>query len=72
MNAQRMLGLALLVAGMALLLFGWNATDSVTENVSEGLTGRFTDKTTWYLIGGAVLAVVGLGLSAAGGRSSTR
>lgn len=68
MSSQRILGLALLVAGVVLFLFGLNATDSVTEEVSEGLTGKFTDKTTWYIIGGAAMAVVGFMLSAIGGR----
>ena len=72
MNSQRILGLAMLVAGIALLVFGLNATDSVTESVKEGLTGTYTDRTTWYLIGGAAMAVLGLGLGAIGGRRAAR
>jgi hypothetical protein len=55
-----MLGLALLVVGGLLLYFGLHATDSVSESVQEGVTGKYTDKTTWYIIGGAVTALVGL------------
>jgi hypothetical protein len=68
MSSQRILGLVMLVAGVVLFLFGLNATDAVTEEVREGLTGKFSDKTTWYIIGGAALAVVGFMLSAVGGR----
>lgn len=56
---SKILGVVLLVAGLMLLAFGWNASDSVADSVSEGFTGRFTDKTMWYLIGGAILAVAG-------------
>jgi len=57
--SPKVLGIALLVVGVILLAFGLNASDSVTDSVKEGLTGRFTDKTMWYLIGGAVMAVLG-------------
>jgi len=71
MSSQRTLGLVLLVVGVVLLLFGVNATESVTDTVKEGLTGRFTDKTMWYLIGGAALGVAGLSLTLFGrGRAS--
>jgi uncharacterized membrane protein len=60
MSSQRLLGLALLVVGGLLLYFGLHATDSVSESVKEGVTGKYTDKTTWYIIGGAVTALIGL------------
>ena len=60
MSSQRMLGLALLLVGGLLLFFGLHATDSVSESVQEGVTGKYTDKTTWYIIGGAVTALIGL------------
>lgn len=67
MNSQRILGLVLLVVGVTILLFGLNATDSVADNVKEGLTGRFSDKTMWYLLGGAALAVAGGAMTLFGG-----
>lgn len=67
MNPQRMLGIVLLVAGVILLLFGLNATESVTETVSEGLTGKYTDKTTWYIIGGLASALIGGSMTLFGG-----
>lgn len=62
MNGAKLLGLALLVVGAILLYFGFNATDSVGEQVVEGVTGKYTDETMWYLIGGGAAAVIGLGL----------
>jgi hypothetical protein len=67
MNSQRILGLALLVVGVIILVFGLNATESVSDTVSEGLTGRYTDKTMWYIIGGSALALIGGGMTLFGG-----
>jgi ABC-type uncharacterized transport system permease subunit len=52
MSIFRVIGLVLVVVGMVLLVFGYNASQSVTERVVEGLTGYFTNQTMWYLIGG--------------------
>jgi hypothetical protein len=60
MSQNRIIGIALLVLGLVLLVFGFNATQSVGEEISEAFTGRFSDETMWYLIGGAVAAVLGL------------
>lgn len=68
MHWTRVLGIALLVLGALLLFMGYNATESVTEELHETLTGRFTDETRNYLLGGAVAAVVGLVLLLFGGR----
>lgn len=62
----RILGIVLLVVGLILVAFGLNASDSVRDSVKEGLTGRYTDKTMWYLIGGAALAVLGGGVALMG------
>lgn len=70
--SSRVLGIALLVVGIALLAFGLNSTNSVVDSVKEGVTGRYTDKTMWYLIGGGVLAVVGAVMSLTGGKRSLR
>lgn len=60
MNAQGILGIVLIAVGIALLVFGWNASQSLVDQVSETFTGRFTDETMWYFIGGAAAAVVGV------------
>jgi hypothetical protein len=67
MSSQRILGFVLLAVGVIVLLFGLNASDSVTDTVKEGLTGRFTDKTMWYIVGGAAMAVLGGALTLFGG-----
>ena len=60
MVPQRILGVVLLVAGVALLIFGMNASHSVADQLSNTFTGRFTDHTTWYIIGGIVMGIAGL------------
>jgi di/tricarboxylate transporter len=62
MHWTRILGIALIVAGAIMLYMGWTATESFTEQASEALTGRYTEDTRIYLIGGAVAAVVGFAL----------
>lgn len=59
MGSNKLLGIVLVVIGVLLLFFGFNASQSLGDQVSETLTGRFTDETMWYFIGGAVAVVVG-------------
>jgi hypothetical protein len=40
--------------------------------VSETFTGRFTDTTMWYLIGGLAVAILGLLMTFAGFRGRKR
>ncbi|OFE11606.1 hypothetical protein PHACT_13820 [Pseudohongiella acticola] len=59
MPSKQLLGLILLVVGAILLYFGWQSTQSVGDQLTEAMTGRFTDETMWFLIGGAIALVVG-------------
>jgi hypothetical protein len=61
---RRIVGIVLLAVGGLLLFFGFNASHSVTEQVVEGVTGRFTDKTTWYFVLGFAGAIAGIALLA--------
>ncbi|HLU39763.1 MAG TPA: DUF3185 family protein [Planctomycetota bacterium] len=60
MNANKALGAALLVAGVILLILGFNASDSFASEVNETFTGNPSDRSIWFLVGGAALAVFGL------------
>lgn len=59
----RILGIVVLVVGLLLLVFGLNSSCTVTEKVVEGVTGRFTDNTMWYIIAGAAMSIGGLALT---------
>ena len=69
MTPKRILGIVLLVVGVGLLVVGMNASHSVADQVKDTFTGRFTEGTTWYILGGIALGIVGLLLTAFGGRS---
>jgi hypothetical protein len=51
---------ALIIGGIFLIVFGFNATNSFSSDVSRFFTGSPTNKAIWMLIGGFVAAVIGL------------
>ena len=53
------IGLALLVVGIVLFVYGLSASDSASSGVSRVFTGAPTDKTLWLLLGGLGSAIVG-------------
>lgn len=59
---NRILAIVLLVVGLILLFFAYQSSQSLGDQVTEAVTGRFTDSTTWFLILGAASAVAGVGL----------
>ena len=71
MNPRRLFGIVLLVAGVILLIVGMNASHSVADRLSNTFTGRFTEATTWYIVGGIASAVLGLLMVLVGGRGRT-
>ena len=52
--------LGLLAGGIVLSIFGIQAMDSISSDVSRFFTGSPTDKAVWMLIGGIVAVVIGL------------
>lgn len=62
MTQGNIIGLVALAIGGLLLFFAWQASNSPMEQVSEALTGRFTNNTMWYLIGGVAFVVAGVAL----------
>lgn len=71
MLLPRMIGMVLLVAGVALFIVGLNATDDFSERVGHFFSGSFSDETVWQMIGGIVLAAIGLTMVSLRGRSSS-
>ncbi len=63
MKNQKLLGVVLLVVGAIILYFGWQSSESVGDKVTEAITGRFTDETMIFIIGGAVALVAGIYLT---------
>lgn len=56
----RVIGLALLVAGIGLALWGYQLSESVGSQVTEAVTGAESDKIMALYISGAISFVVGL------------
>ena len=63
---NKAIGLALLVAGIVLVVYGINASNSVSSDVSRTFTGSPTNKTLWLLLGGVAAAIVGAALTFTG------
>ena len=53
------IGLALLAVGIALIIFGINASDSFSSEAKRFFTGTPTDKSMWLLLGGIAATTVG-------------
>jgi hypothetical protein len=61
---NKSMSLALLVGGIVLLVFGYNAAQSTSSAFSRIFTGSPSNKAIWMIIAGAIAAVLGLvGLS---------
>ena len=57
---NRSISAILLIAGLALVAFGYRASESVTSETSEAFTGTPTQTAMVLMIGGALVALVGL------------
>lgn len=68
MTPARIAGFVVAVIGLVLLIFGLSATDSLTEEASDMVTGKYTEQTRWYIILGAAGIVGGILLAVFGSR----
>lgn len=53
------IGIVLLVVGALLLVFGFQSSQSLGDQMTETFTGRFTDGTMFMIIGGAAALAAG-------------
>jgi uncharacterized membrane protein len=54
------LAVALLVAGIVLLIFGLNSADAIQSASSGLLSGHPTDTSVWLIVGGCVCVALGV------------
>jgi ABC-type enterochelin transport system permease subunit len=66
---RRAIGIALLVGGVILLVFGFNESESFASEVSEVFTGSPTDRSIWMIVVGSATAVAGLVMAVLPGSS---
>ena len=57
----KILSLGLLIAGIVLMIYGINASESISSDFSRLFTGSPTDRTVWFLIGGIAATILGAG-----------
>jgi len=62
--------LAILALGIVLLIFGFNESHSLSSDISRTFTGNPTDRSIWFIAGGAAAVVIGLVLSIRGMKKS--
>ncbi len=60
---NKSIGLALLVLGIMLIIFGIQASNSIGSSFSQFFTGSPSDKSIWMLLGGVASVIVGGTLS---------
>ncbi|HET7624263.1 MAG TPA: DUF3185 family protein [Verrucomicrobiae bacterium] len=60
---NNIIGLAILALGIVLLIFGFNESHSFSSDVSRVFTGNPTDRSIWFIAGGAVAVIVGIFLA---------
>lgn len=60
MNMKVLIGAVLLVVGILLLYLGYQSSQGLDDQISEAVTGDYTESTVWYLILGAAAGVAGL------------
>jgi hypothetical protein len=56
---DKTISLAMLAGGILLVIFGVNASNSVSSDISRIFTDAPTDKAIWMLVGGIVVTVIG-------------
>lgn len=67
MSPHRLVGIVLLLVGVLLFMMGLNAP-ALIDQASSTVLARFVHGTVWHLLGGLVIASVGLIMVIFGGR----
>ncbi len=62
-DMNNIVGLAIFAVGIVLLIFGLNASQSFSSDLSRAFTGNPTDKSIWMIAGGAAAVAAGLYLA---------
>jgi hypothetical protein len=60
MFPRRILGIVLFTTGGIFVMAAMSSYQSVVDQVSTTLTGRFTQANTWYFFGGMSAGILGL------------
>ena len=58
----RIVGTIVMVIGAVLVVLGVIATQKTGEKIMGEVTGHYTNKTVWYIVGGVALIAGGFGI----------
>lgn len=62
MSNNRLIALALIVIGIVLLFLGYQSSQGLDDQLSEAVTGNFTNQTIFYWVSGAIATIAGLAM----------
>ena len=71
MSPHRIIGIVVLIVGIVLFSVGLNASHSVADRASNFWSGRFTEATTWYIVSGIGVSILGLLIAVFAGRTKS-
>src|SRR5258707_943364 len=60
---QKLAGFVVLAVGITLVVWGINASQSISSELSRFFTGAVTNKTIYLIVGGALAVIAGASLS---------
>ena len=60
MTTNRIIALVLIVLGIVLIYMGYQSSQGLDDQLSEAVTGNFTDETMFYWLGGAIAVIAGV------------
>ena len=61
-------GIVVVVVGIVLIVWGANASQSVSSDISRFFTGSVTNKAIYLIVGGTVALIVGASMTWSGRR----
>lgn len=67
MGASHVFGWILIIIGAFLIGFAMRASQSLKDKMVSGITGRYSRRTMWYIVGGVLLILIGGALAFLGG-----
>jgi phosphate/sulfate permease len=59
-STMKIIGLVLLIVGIGLAFWGYQISESVGSQITQTVTGSYTDKVMLLFIGGAASFIAGL------------
>lgn len=70
LKLPQLVGLGIVAIGVVLMLLAWRGSSAPVDQISDALTGHYTDRTMLYLILGIVALIAGSVLAMSGRRKT--